>query len=77
MAVKYDYAYLRGYIKEHFGSNRDFADFIGVGESALYDRLASKVPFKQTEIDKVASERNLDADDVMRLFFTRKVRKSV
>lgn len=76
----YDYSYLRGFIQEHFGTNQKFAEFLGIGTTALYDRLANRSPFTQDEIDKVAHEatgRVLDGSDINRLFFERKIRKSV
>ncbi len=71
MPVKFNYATLKGFIRENFGTNREFAKFIGIGETALYDRLASKVPFTQTEMDKVADHFSLNAKMTSRLFFTR------
>lgn len=75
--MEYDYAYLRGFIKERFGSNQNFADFIGIGVTALYDRLSGKTAFKQDEIDAVVREYGLSGDEIMRIFFTRKARKTV
>lgn len=75
--MEYDYAYLRGFIKEQFGSNQNFADFIGIGITALYDRLSGKTAFKQDEIDAVVREYELTGDEIMRIFFTRKIRKTV
>lgn len=72
MSEKFDYSYLRGFIKEHFGSNLAFAKFLGIGTTALYERLSNKVPFAQTEIHKVATEslrRKLTPDEVNLLFF--------
>lgn len=80
MACKFDYSYLRGFIKEHFGNNKKFAEFTGISLTALYDRLANKVPFSQSEIDKVAkysTGRELSAEEVSKLFFTHKIRKTV
>ena len=71
MPVKFDYSALKGFIREHFGTNKKFADFIGIGETALYDRLANKVPFTQTEMDRVADAFELTAESVSRLFFTK------
>lgn len=77
MAVKYDYRYLRGFIKENFGSNDKYAKFLGIGTTALYERLACNIPFRQTEIDVTAKYGGLSGDDLMRLFFTKEIRKSV
>ena len=75
--MEYDYAYLRGFIKERFGSNKKFADFIGIGVTALYDRLSGKTAFKQDEIDAVVRDYELSGDEIRRIFFTRKARKTV
>lgn len=77
MPTIYNYAYLRGFIREHFETNKNFANFLGIGGTALYDRLSSKVPFKQTEIDKVGKKYNLSGDEVCRLFFNSEIRKTV
>ncbi|MDY3973482.1 MAG: DUF739 family protein [Veillonella caviae] len=72
MAEKFDYSYLRGFIKEHYGSNSEFARFLGIGTTALYDRLSNKVPFTQTEIHKVVTEsldRKLTPTEVDLIFF--------
>ncbi|MBE6079406.1 MAG: DUF739 family protein [Veillonella sp.] len=72
MDEKFDYSYLRGFIKEHYGSNLEFARFLGIGTTALYERLANKVPFTQTEIHKVATEslaRKLTPTEVDLIFF--------
>lgn len=75
--VEYDYAYLRGFIKEQFRSNQNFADFIGIGITALYDRLSGKTAFRQDEIDAIVRGYGLSGDEIKRIFFTRKVRKTV
>lgn len=77
MPTIYNYAYLRGFIREHFETNKNFANFLGIGGTALYDRLSSKVPFKQTEIDKVGKKYNLSGEEVCRLFFNSEIRKTV
>lgn len=80
LPMKYDYSYLRGFILEHFGNNANFARFLGIGTTALYARLASKTPFTQAEIDMVARSaagRLLTPNEINRLFFTHKIRKSV
>lgn len=80
LAAEFDYSYLRGFIREHFGSNTEFAQFLGIGTTALYDRLANKTPFTQKEIDKVArtaTGKELSPNEINMLFFTHKILKSV
>lgn len=77
MAEKYDYRALRGFIKANFGSNDKYAKFLNIGATALYERLACNIPFRQTEIDATVKYGHLTGDDVMRLFFTKEIRKTV
>lgn len=80
LSAEFDYSYLRGFIREHFGSNTKFAQFLGIGTTALYDRLANKTPFTQKEIDKVvrtATGKELSPNEINMLFFTHKIRKTV
>ena len=80
MNVEFNYTHLRGFIVEHFKTIDNFAKFLGIGPTALYDRLGNRVPFTQREIDKVANQaidRKLTAEEVSILFFTHKIRKTV
>ena len=72
MPVKFNYASLKGFIKEHFGTNRKFAKFLTISETALYDRLANRTPFTQTEMDRVSDHFELNAEETSRLFSTKK-----
>ena len=72
MTVEFNYAYLRGFIKEHFESNHKFAEFLGISDTALYDRLSNKVPFTQHEIDLFVNQalpRKLTLDEINLIFF--------
>lgn len=78
--MEFDYSYLRGFIKEHFGTNAKFAEFLGIGTTALYDRLTGRVPFSQFEINRVGRQSigvALSYEEIGRLFFTQKVQKPV
>lgn len=77
MPVKFNYASLKGFIKEHFGTNRRFAKFLTISETALYDRLANRTPFTQTEMDRVSDHFALNAEETSRLFFTKKNTETV
>lgn len=76
--MEFNYAQLRGFIIEHFGNIRNFSKFLGIGTTAVYERLGNKVPFTQREIDKVANQaidRPLTADEVSALFLPIKYGK--
>ncbi len=71
MGVKFNYAYLRGFIKEVYKTNKDYADFLGIGVTTLYEKLNNKTPFTQREIFKTVEANKLNADDINRLFFNQ------
>lgn len=50
--VTYNYNKLRGLIREHFGNLSAYAAYIDISPTSLNDRLSSKLPFKQDEIEK-------------------------
>ena len=77
MGIEFDYDYLRGWIRQHFKTLHAYAEFLGIGDTALYDRLACRVPFTQKEIDMTAQYGQCSMVEVQRLFFTRKARKTV
>lgn len=73
MAVEFEYSALRGFIRRFFGTNAAFAKFLGIGVTALYERLGNRVPFSQEEIARVATQSPagaLSAKEVYTLFFT-------
>ncbi len=72
MRKRFDYSYLRGFIKEHFKTQEAFAKFLGIGTTALSERLNGNIPFSQNEIFKTineAKEEKLSAEEVDLLFF--------
>lgn len=73
----YDYSKLCGKIIENYGSRLAFAKAIGMGVSALSDRLNNKTPFKQSEIKKISSPEflNIDESEIGVYFFTDLVLK--
>jgi|GEM_PF-560786 len=76
--VFFNYAYLRGFIRENFKTLAKYADFLGISATTLYERLSGKSPFTQEEIYRTAKYslgRPLSVDEVTLLFFTREFRK--
>lgn len=77
--VVFNYAYLRGFIRENFKTLAKYADFLGISTTTLYERLSGKSPFTQEEIYRTANHslsKPLSADEVTLLFFTCEFRKS-
>lgn len=73
--LKFDYSELRGLIRQYFGTNEKYAEAIGISEVALYDRLAGRVDFKQKEMLLSKKFFQLDADGLLRVFYTLKSKK--
>ncbi|MBE6767380.1 MAG: DUF739 family protein [Ruminococcaceae bacterium] len=53
--MSYDYSVLEGIIAECFGSQKNFAKAIGMSEHSVSMKLNNKIPWKQTEIEKVCT----------------------
>ncbi|MFM1538407.1 DUF739 family protein [Helcococcus bovis] len=69
--IKYNYNKLRGLIKEHFGSNEKFAEYIGISEQSLYSRLNGEVYFRQDEIEKTLIGLNQSPANIDNIFFVK------
>lgn len=73
----HDYNPLRGKIKEKLGTLYSFADKIGISTVSLNKRLNDEIPFSQVEIELATKALDLTNDEVIRLFFTKKIQKTV
>lgn len=68
--IKYNYAKLRGRIVEICGNNREFAKAMDLSEHSMSRKLASEIPFKQTEITKAVAVLDIKDTDIKDYFFT-------
>lgn len=66
-----DYSKLSGRIKEFGYTQKSFATAIGISEGQFCLKLASKYPFKQTEIRKICEVLRIDAAEIGAFFFTQ------
>jgi DNA invertase Pin-like site-specific DNA recombinase len=71
--MAYDYRKLRGRIIEKFGSQKAFAQEMGLSEHTVSSKLNSKVYWKQPEIQSACDLLGINHDDVQIYFFTLKV----
>lgn len=69
MDVKFDYTYLREFIRVNYKTLTNFANSLEISLVTLNERLTGKSYFKQVEIFKVYKENNLDISDLDKLFF--------
>lgn len=68
-----DYRRLKGKIREKFGTQKAFADAIGLSVVAVNQRLNGKVQWKAPEMARACEVLLIPSDDVWQYFFIRKV----
>ena len=73
--MAFDYAKLKGRIIEKFGTQRDFAQGMGVSERTLSLKMNNAIFFRQDEIIKAADLLDISPTDINMYFFTEKVKE--
>ena len=73
--MAFDYAKLKGRIIEKFGTQRDFAQGMGVSERTLSLKMNNAIFFRQDEITKAADLLDISPTDINMYFFTEKVKE--
>ena len=71
--VTMDYSKLRGKIIEKCGSQKAFAELLGVTNTTLTLKINSKRYFTQQEILKSANILGISPEHISMYFFTKKV----
>jgi transcriptional regulator with XRE-family HTH domain len=71
----FDYAKLKGRIKEKCDTQKAFASMLGIAECTLIAKLECKRYFTQTEIYKSLEILEIPFDRMYAYFFTPKVHK--
>lgn len=69
--MKYDYSKLRGLIREHVGTLKNFSEALGISATSLNERLNNNVAFKQDEMDKALEILNQDPESIREIFYSR------
>lgn len=69
--MNWNYAKLRGRIKEIFGTQEAFAKAIGISSVSLSQRLNNALEFTQEEIFNSCKVLNIPLTDMMSYFFTK------
>lgn len=65
----FNYSYLRGFIKDKFGSEKEFANFLNITPQALNRKLNNKSSFTVEQIIKCKNELALSSSQVEMFFF--------
>lgn len=69
--MTYSYDSLRGKIVEVYGSQRKFADALGISQTALSRKMTCKTGLSQNDIEKWAKMLNIQTvDDFGKYFFS-------
>ena len=74
--VAFDYAKLKGRIIEKCGSQKAFADKLGITEATMTSKLAGSTYFSQNEIIRSMDILDIEPGSVTAYFFTPRVEKS-
>ena len=72
---KFNYSKLRGRIIEILGSQKAFAERLGISEGTLVSRLKSETSFTQPEILMAIQVLDIPLGDISVYFFTLEDRK--
>lgn len=68
--MTWNYSKLNGKICEVFGTQRKFAEAMGISEHSISKKLNGEVGWKQAEIKKACDVLNLKLVDIPIYFFT-------
>lgn len=73
--IVFDYAKLKGRIKEKCDTQKAFASMLGIAEGTLIAKLDCKTYFTQSEIYQSSDILEIPHDSLFAYFFTPKVHK--
>lgn len=73
--MEFDYSAFRGKIREKYGTEREFANAIGMNPSTLSLKLSNKLEFSQQDIIAAMKALQATSDMIEPYFFTPKVAK--
>lgn len=76
-AVVYNYSKLKGKVREVFGNNKEYADYLRISEAYLYEKYKSNSYFNQNQIEKTMQAFEEQPEMIMAYFFTKKVEKNL
>lgn len=71
--LNFDYSKLSGRIREKYGSQRAFAEALGITEATFSNKITGLYYFTQPEIKKSVKLLDLEPGSVTDYFFTLKV----
>ena len=72
--MEFEYAKVKGKIKEKFGTQANFANAMNLSSVAVSDKLNNKSSWTQKEIDSACVLLGIEPVDIPTYFFTAKVK---
>ena len=75
MQENFDYSKLRGRIREHYKTESDFADALGIGRVSLSKRLNNALDFNRIEMLRACDLLEIPSQEMHIYFFTKEVQK--
>nr|UVY58304.1 MAG: Protein of unknown function (DUF739) [Bacteriophage sp.] len=73
--MRFDYAKLKGRIKEKYGTQEDFAKAIGITPTTISFKINGKAKWQQDEIVKAVELLEISQDEIVEYFFNYKVQE--
>lgn len=73
--MRFNYAKLKGRIKEKYGNQEVFAKAIGLTPTTFSFKINGKAKWKQDEIVKAAKLLEISQDEIVEYFFNYKVQE--
>lgn len=73
--MRFNYAKLKGRIKEKYGTQEAFAKAIGLTPSSFSFKINGKAKWKQDEIVKAVELLEISQDEIVEYFFNYKVQE--
>lgn len=73
--MKFNYAKLRGKVREVFSTQDEFAKAIGMSKTSLSMKFNNRLEFTQQEIGKAAELLKIDSSEIPVYFFTQEVQE--
>lgn len=73
--MRFNYAKLKGRIKEKYGTQEDFAKAMGLTPTTFSFKINGKAKWKQDEIIKAVELLEISQDEIVEYFFNYKVQE--
>lgn len=73
--MRFNYAKLKGRIKEKYGTQEGFANAIGISPTTISFKISGKAKWRQDEIVKAAKLLEISKKEIVEYFFNYEVQE--